>query len=131
MEKVTGRLENQAQQGQRREQGEKRQSERGTRGRNVTRAELTSSRWVVGFCFFFISVFWLHSSHERGEERRGDGGADFSRHMVQLRQAVFDRAQGAESSSVTSSPALRHGTGTCSAAGTAPAPPAPAVTHRL
>lgn len=76
MEKVTGRLENQAQQGQRREQGEKRQSERGTRGRNVTRAELTSSRWVVGFCFFFISVFWLHSSHERGEEMVVQTSAD-------------------------------------------------------
>lgn len=128
MEKVTGRLENQAQQGQRREQGKKRQSERGTRGRNVTRAELTSSRWVVGFCFFF---YFCVLAPLQPQERRGEGGADFSRHMVQLRQAVFDRAQGAESSSVTSSPALRHGTGTCSAAGTAPAPPAPAVTHRL
>lgn len=73
MEKVTGRLENQAQQGQRREQGEKRQSERGTRGRNVTRAELTSSRWVVGFCFFFYFCVLapLQPRERRGEERRG------------------------------------------------------------
>lgn len=70
MEKVTGRLENQAQQGQRREQGEKRQSERGTRGRNVTRAELTSSRWVVGFCFFLFLC--SGSTPATREERRGE-----------------------------------------------------------